>query len=176
MSESVTLADVERLCWHLSGWQVDQRDVDQLLAAVQAYVATDHSGAAAPLAAGGTGAEETSQGAPEPSPDVSPQGDLPQAVPAPQAGVQRIEVTGTLTLVCAPAPRQRSEPRTPLRTTLDGVVPETVRECRKCHSTQPIDQFVRDSHGLRGRKRICRMCENKRKRDAERARKQAAAL
>lgn len=166
MSESVTLADVERQCWHLSGWQVEQRDVDQLLVTVQAYAGVEGASASVvwPVE-GGEDAQDAPVAALDPEVDA---GDA-EALPAPQAAVQRVEVVGRLTLVCECRTAPRKEPRTPLRPTLDGAVPETVRECRTCERTHPISHFSRDSHGRHGRKSVCRDCENLRKRNSRRA-------
>lgn len=34
----VSRADIERMCWVLSGWRVEQRAVDELLAAIDAHI------------------------------------------------------------------------------------------------------------------------------------------
>lgn len=180
----VSLADVERLCWHLSGWSVEQRSVDELLTAVQAYAGStgvESSGAAAPLGVGGAGGPQAPHG---PSADLSVTDETQAPPPGPQTGVQgvvpRLHLTGTLTLICpgksGARPRKRAEPRTPLKITVDGAVPEDTRTCRKCRASQPIAEFIRDSHGLRGRKTVCRTCENTRKRDTRRARKDGGTV
>jgi len=179
MSESATLADVERLCWHLSGWQVEQRDVDQLLAVVQAYGSGGGSAAAPQLAGGGL------EGAEPPAEDLrapSASEEAPTPLAGPQAPVQRVEVTGTLTLKCSGAcGRSRRAARKaagrPLRVPSPPAIaiPETVRTCRACGRTQPIDVYGRDAHGLRGRRSCCQDCENARKRDMRRDKSRTAA-
>jgi hypothetical protein len=202
MSESVApadpgLASIERLCWHLSGWNVEQRDVDRLLAEIQVYAAgAGSSGAAAPLASGGEGAEMAPDAplsaAEAPTGPVEPSGPVEEA----QAPVQHVHVTGTLTLVCPgghapaaqPASHKRQAPRTRRRVpaaqrrrqpaspdTHDPTQPEDYRTCRQCQESKAIGEFVRDVHGRRGRKTVCRDCENTRKRTARRAKKQTAA-
>lgn len=177
MSERASLADVERLCWHLSGWQVEQRDVDRLLAAVQAYA----QGAEAPAVPAVLAVEEQApaDGAERPAEGTTPP-DAAEEVYEVTGGaltpVQRVHVTGALTLVCSGGctpPKKVTKKSRPVAD--DPAVPEDWRQCRKCGGAQPIDHFVRDTHGPRGRKNVCRDCENLRKRNARRARKQAAA-
>jgi hypothetical protein len=44
------LERLEKLCWHLSGWQVDQCSVDRLMTEIRAYVQTHTPEASAMLA------------------------------------------------------------------------------------------------------------------------------
>jgi hypothetical protein len=85
MSGTAVLADVERLVWRLSGWQVDQRDVSRLLDVVEAYAL----GAPLPDRADipeqpGPAAQEP-QAPSEPSVEVS----APDVVPEPAAAPRR---------------------------------------------------------------------------------------
>lgn len=195
MSESVSLADIERLCWRLSGWTVEQESVDRLLAAVTAYAgggsagvvrrdAADDSGwqgARAPLAVldEAQAATRSPQGAPG-APEEPCAGDsVPGDPSGPEGGVQRLHLTGTLTLVCQgacppvkPAASKRSKPRARQTPAVDSAVPEATRTCRTCTTVHPITEYPRDSRGLRGRKSVCRECENTRKRESRRAARQ----
>lgn len=180
MSET-TLADIERLCWRLSGWQVDQRSVDELLKAVTAYagygpdqspgVGAEGSGAAAPWPGGGVGeAERPFESLPAPdAPD-----DVPDPVNGLEGGVQRLHVTGTLTLVCSGT--HVSVPGGAVALQLAPVVedPEMERVCRECGEAKPLDAYSADRRGRNGRRRLCRECDNARKRD-RRAEQKAAA-
>lgn len=199
MSESVTLADIERLCWRLSGWTVEQESVDRLLTAVTAYAGC----AAVPGATGPGGAPgrwqgasaglavvdetqaavESPEGAPE-APGEPLAGDrAPEGAQEREEGVQRLHLTGTLTLVCQgacppvkPAASKRRKPRARKAPGAGSAVPEDTRACRKCGVVHAITEYTRDTRGLRGRKAVCRECENRRKRDARReARKQQQA-
>lgn len=162
MSEITTLADVERLCWRLSGWQVEQRDVDTLLAAVTAYAGhgpdAQPQGAGALAVDGGAGAAERPAGATQ---GASASLDASEGGSGPQTGIQRLHVTGTLTLACtghqaAPLSGQR-------------------KLCPKCGNRKPIEAFSPDTKGINGRRYACRDCENKRKREGRAARKRKAA-
>jgi hypothetical protein len=179
MSKIGSLADVERLCWSLSGWQVEQRDVDRLLDAVRLYAGS--SGAAAPLVVEGGGAEKAADGPSEPLAPPVGTPEPPDPTEEAQASVQRLHVTGTITLVCTDTchrlTRGRAAPAKPRksRPVHDPSVPEETRACRLCGDVQSIAAYHVDSHGLRGRKSVCQACENKRKRDARAARREAAA-
>jgi hypothetical protein len=178
MSENtVTLADLERLCWHLSGWSVDQRSVDELLAAVEAYAQGRASSAGALVALRGPG---TPEGPSEPSAAPSATQETPGPVNGPQEGAQgatpRLHLTGTLTLVCEghgqPAkpkqPKQRTAPVPPPAGGRPKVLAtpgdRDARVCRTCADRQPLTEYARDPHGPKGRKTVCRTCENNRKR------------
>lgn len=176
MSETVTLADVERLCWSLSGWKVEQRDVDRLLAAVTAYAGygPDEAVMDAP-------AQEPEEAAERPAEplvaDQAPQG-TPDTLSGAQGGVQRLHVTGTLTLVCTGAhPPAALPPRAPSGRFIPlpraGEV-TGYRVCGKCHQSRPVEDFSRDAKGNGGRRYACRDCENTRKRESRRAKRQAA--
>lgn len=173
MSEIVTLDDVERLCWTLSGWQVEQRDVDRLLVSVQAYAdaATGSSGAAAPLVVEGDGAQEATDGPVQPLTPPAGTPEPPEPSQKAQGAVQRIHLTGRLTLICPgvhdapPCLREHVVPT--------GPDPEGTRRCRACGRVQDLAEFSRDSHGREGRRSTCRECNNLRKRDAKRAKRQA---
>lgn len=189
MSESVTLADIERLCWRKSGYQLDQRFVDELLVAVTAYagygagVEPHGEGASAlPLAeedAHGYAADlvitDETQAVRPAEPPVAPPvtAEPAEAVTAPQAGVQRVELTGTLTLVCTPpcaAPHKPAKgvpaPRVEVPVDTGSTVPQGARKCRKCPKVYPLEHYARDPHSPQGRRTACRDCENKRKREA----------
>lgn len=168
-----TLADIERLCWHLSGWQVDQRSVDALLKAVAAYAGygpgeeSQSSDAAAPTLEGGAGEAVR---APEPLVAPTPADDISEPVKAPQAAVQRVEVTGTLTLLCPglhtpPDPARIPPPR---KARIPGDPHESQRRCGKCERTLPVEEFARDAKGRNGLRYACRDCENTRKRESAR--------
>lgn len=59
------LETIERMCWRLSGWQVDQRSVDALLGAIEDYV----TGRGAPsLHETATGPQTAAQGRTGPDP------------------------------------------------------------------------------------------------------------
>lgn len=188
----VSLGDVEQLCWRLSGWQVEQRDVDALLSAVTAY--GEGASGLRPGLGGGTGEDtpcETPVSAPEPPAQAAEAVpacvESPQAVAGAQPGVQRIElhvrVSGSLTLHAADAARPvrspgalrestgrfAARPRTPLDQATG------TRRCSKCTKTRPLDMFSRDAKGSGGYRYACRDCENKRKREAKQAKKQGAA-
>lgn len=186
MSESVAPADpglavIERLCWHLSGWQVEQRAVDELLAEVRAYAhGVESSGAGAPLAYGGAGAQEAAVRPVESL--TAPDGpvETSKATSGPHMPVQRIHITGTITLA---GPRKRAQSKTARAKPRKrqwavpdprDLVPEDTRTCRLCGTTHAITDYARDTHGTRGRKSVCRTCENLRKRDARRAKRAAA--
>lgn len=167
-----TLADIERLCWHLSGWQVDQRSVDALLKAVTEYAGYgpdepgQDSGAGAPWSEGGAG------GAVRPAESLSGPSaadDTPEPANGSQNGVQRVEVTGTLTLVCpglhmpiSVGPVQAPQ-----------LVPEGKRRCTRCGGVQDVDQFFRKSSSGDGRRSVCRTCDAARKRARTALRKAA---
>lgn len=163
MSETVTLADIERLCWKLSGWTVEQRSVDRLLSAVRTYAGygTDAGphveGASALAVEGGEGEPETRRG---PSADLVLMDDMPQAATGPQTGTQRIELSGSVTLLCARPARKRTW------AVPAGPVPEGSRACRTCGAVHPFEHYGRDAHSPQGRRTACRDCENKRKRMA----------
>lgn len=168
MSESaapvVSRGDIERLCWRLSGWRVDQASVDRLLLAVDAYVAH------APLPA------EARPDVPAQSPPLAAQEAVTppavpepvQAVAEPPAAVQSIEGAYVLTVsrIDRPEPPQKPVPRADRE--------EPMRKCRKCGTVYPIQMYNRDPYGRGGRKTACGPCENKRKRDARRISRAAA--
>ena len=164
MSETtaVTLADLERLCWRLSGWSVEQESVDRLMAAVEAYASGGRISADALVASSGPGAAESPRG---PSPDLVVMDETPAPEIGPQRGVQgfplSLEITGTLTLVCGCTP-----PRPAMRpkAVVAGPPSPDVRTCRKCGDQQAITEFFRDVKGAGGRKSVCRTCEAARRR------------
>lgn len=165
MDKGVSLDDIERLCWRVTGWKAPQRAVDDLLSAVRAYI--------------------EGEGAPP----------LPQALTrAPVASPEPIavKITGTFTGVLSPGhdadtprtlrltpqsgpgtkqPRKRTRPRPPSVIDPD----EKRRTCRRCERTYDVLEYARDTHGLRGRKAVCRLCENARKAAALRLKRAAAA-
>jgi hypothetical protein len=184
MSETMTRGDLERLCWHLSGWRLDQRSVDRLLAAIDAY-------------ASGAGLSAEVPSLPEPEPQEAaqaPEGvrgasadhvvidEIPEAVSGPQEGAQgvvpRLHLTGTLTLVCAcqSQPDTRKAPATARARPKTLATPDdpAARVCRTCMDRQPLSEFFRDPHGPQGHKSVCRTCDNLRKRTARQQRAQAA--
>lgn len=166
MSEVATRADVERLCWMLSGWRVEQRDVDRLLEAVDAYA----SGAVLPQSAqeadGGT---ESASEASEPVPvtvEPSTALNVPQTAVQDAGGIEGAYVL-TVTRVQRPEPGKRPLP------TPRADLTEPERTCRKCGVTYPIENFNRDCHSRGGRKTACKPCENTRRRDARRTERAA---
>jgi len=186
----MTREGIERLCWRLSGWTVEQRAVDKLLGAVDAYVAgMAPQGGALVTEAG----ESAPEGAREASADLVPADDTPAAEIAPQGGAQRFELVGPVTLVlchgqcsapaaapdAVPDPLWQREPH-PGRDLTGRFVPQpraTVtgigKECSKCRLVKPLDDFSRDAKGNGGRRYACRDCENQRKRAARQARARA---
>lgn len=166
MSESVSLADVEQLCWRLSGWKVEQRDVDRLLTAVRGYAGTENGGAPAVCSGGCAGAPERAVESPEPPPAPV---ESPTAPTEALAAVQHVHVTGTLTLAWPPGwPPAPQAPalRTPQRRPERPVVMDGTKHCHKCERTLPVERFARDKKGHGGRRARCRDCESQRKRDA----------
>lgn len=165
MSGITTLADVERLCWHLSGWQVDQRDVDALLAAVRAYA--DGAGHGAPSSGleGGAGAAQPSQ---EASGGGDASGEPSNPSREAQTAAQGEGLEGayvlTVTRVDRPQPGRRTD-------TAGGK-----RTCRKCGKRAPLENFNKDAHSPGGRKTACKTCENERKRNARRIQRAASRL
>jgi hypothetical protein len=157
----VTLADVERLCWHLSGWSVEQRSLDELLASVEAYARGEVTRALALQPGEGQGEARTPRG---PSAALVIVDEATEALAAPQTATQsippRIEVTGTLTLVCS----------------CTGTPPASgeVKRCAKCGNRKPVEAFSRDAKGEGGRRYACRDCENRRKRESRLAQRKAA--
>jgi hypothetical protein len=157
----VTLADLERLGWHLSGWSVEQRALDEFLAAVEAYARGEVTRALALRSEKGPGEAQTPRG---PSADLVAVGEATEALAAPQTAAQsippRIEVTGTLTLVCS----------------CTGTPPVSgeVKRCAKCGNRKPVEAFSRDAKGEGGRRYACRDCENRRKRESRLAQRKAA--
>lgn len=162
MSESVSLADVERLCWRLSGWQVEQRDVDALLAVVQAYARGAGHGALSLGLEGGAGAAEPPQ---EALGEPAATGEPSTAPRQPQTGTDGPGIEGayvlTVTRVDRPQPGRRTD-------TAGGK-----RTCRKCKKRAPLEEFNKDAHSPGGRKTACKSCENERKRTARRIQRAA---
>lgn len=156
---NTTLADIERLCWHLSGWQVEQRSVDALLKAVAAYAGYGPAeeavtAPASPLGLEGGAGEAVS---PAESPVAPPAAaESPEPVNVPQTVTQRIEMTGTLTLVC---PGVCGGARAMVSEAEFGV-----RTCTACGREQPLDQFHRKTKDRPTRRHQCRTCEAARKR------------
>lgn len=164
MSESAapvtTRGDIERLCWRLSGWQVDQAAVDRLLLAVDAYVAGAPVPAEIP-------AQESAPASQEPV--TAPVAQEPaRLVVEPDAAVQGFEGAYVLTVsrIDRPEPQGRPLPRADTE--------EPMRKCRKCGTVYPIQMYNRDPYGRGGRKTACGPCENKRKREARRLSRAAA--
>jgi hypothetical protein len=147
MSEITTRSDVERLCWHLSGWSVEQRSVNRLMAAIDAYAA------GVPLADAVAEPDGGVQAPAEPSAML----ETPAAVIGPQNGAQGIEGAYMLTLTRVDTPARTG----PHRDSGDGG-----RTCRKCNERKALTEFNLDPHSPGGRKTACKACENKRKRDA----------
>ena len=144
----VSRADVERMCWVLSGWKVEQRAVDELLAAIDAYIR-------------GAGGPQTGVQAPCGGCLASGEGE---PVSGPQTDAQdRAEPV--------------AEPVKPKAATVRPVYAinphERVRTCRKCHVTYEIAMFSRDRSSPGGRKSACTPCENKRKREHKAAQRAA---
>jgi hypothetical protein len=170
MSERVVLADIERACWQLSGWRVDQRSVDRLLTLVSDYARAEGGAvAAAPL----PGLEAATETAERPAAHTAQgqTGDAPaEPVTGPQEGVQRLHITGTLTLVVAQPEQRKRPPRA--RKSADETE-ETERMCVKCRRTLALKEFGRHTKGRTGWRTSCRECENTRKRDARRAKRAA---
>jgi hypothetical protein len=161
MSETVTLADIERLCWRLSGWTVDQRSVDDLMTAITRCVGPETDQAPRAGLGGGEGeAEPVHERPAEPSAPV----DAPEAETAPQTDTQRLHITGEITVVCRHVcERGAVVPR-------DG---ETHRDCNGCGKRRPITDFHLKRRGRTTRRRVCRDCEAQRKRDQRAAAKAA---
>lgn len=176
MSDVVSPADVERLVWRLSGWQVDQRSLDVLLTSVQQYARwCAETGSVAEWVPAGPPPEDA---APEQAPQEAAQGGVEpsgqdagaQEAPTPVAGAQTGAQDGagmlaegayvlTVTRIARPE-RAADVPRA------DGV--ESVRTCRKCGVSYPITSFHRDKTSRGGRKTACIPCENMRRRDERR--------
>lgn len=157
MSIGVTLDEIERLCWSLSGWRVEQRDVDALLRAVQTYA--------------GHGADGQAVRASQDRSPLSATDEPSGSAIAPQAGVQGIRLDGLYRVTLTPAGVQS------IRRVSTVHLPdpdERVRTCRKCGDTLPITMFSPDRTSRGGRKTACTPCENTRRRNADRARRQAA--
>lgn len=170
MNECMTLERIERLCWTLSGWQVEQRSVDTLLSAVQEYAS----------AAGRTVGQGGATGAPESPARASVTDESLLAKFVAQGGVQSPDLEGTYVLtvsrVVSPGRprRDRSQGSAPLDVNTSaesGESEETERTCRLCGHTYRIEKFSRDKSSPGGRKTACTPCENIRRRDQRRARK-----
>lgn len=166
----MTLGDIERLCWSLSGWQVEQRSVDTLLSAVRAYTAE-----------AGRGGQDGVTGAPGSPARATVTDESVLADFVAQGGVQGPDLEGTYVLtvsrVVSPGrPRRIKVQRNPpldVNTSGDmGVSGETERTCRLCGHTYRIEKFSRDKSSPGGRKTACTPCENIRRRDQRRARRQ----
>lgn len=162
MSAPVTLADIERLCWHLSGWSVQQQDVDRLLAAIEAYVQ-------------GIGADIPAPDEPAPAvqTDDASEDSTPQVqVPAADAVHWRGELTVRLVMPRARAPKGERVPMTEAERAMGDMRDAGRRRvCRKCRTEQALTEFVRESRFDDRRKWACRTCERARKRAARAARK-----
>jgi hypothetical protein len=131
------LERLEKLCWHLSGWQVDQCSVDRLMTEIRAYVQTHTPEASAMLAV-----------------------RLPEALQEP--------------VTAEPSPPDPIVPQESTRGRVRPMVPGgdgPSRTCRTCHGYWALEEYDRDTKGVGGRKSVCRLCENRRKR--ERRREQA---
>lgn len=161
MSVSVSLADVEKLCWHLSGWRVEQRDVDALLVAVTAYAASHAGGAPRAGLEGGAG-DATTPAEPLSAPPVDP--ETPEPAPGPQTDAQRVHVSGSITVVCTGHCGQRRRRRTRPTEAVRDTAPEGYRICRICGEMRELEEFRRDASSPGGRRTGCRDCENARKR------------
>lgn len=155
MSEGTTLGDIERLCWTLSGWQVDQRDVDRLLSAVQAYAA---AGAAEVSGSAAVCPQEASAQPPVADESV-------QVVADAHRGAQTILIDGACVLTLTPLTRTplvvtppRNRPQTTYTVPAADLY-EPRRTCRTCARTKDIQDFNRDHHSPGGRKSQCRDCE-----------------
>lgn len=185
MSDAVSLADVERLCWRLSGWRVEQRDVDALLAAVESYARS--AGAMAretcevPREPGAqAGGPQGAVSEPEPvherpaEPSVMPEPS--QTVNGPQTGVQSRAIAETLSLdegAYVLTVTRVAKPVPPVRTPSRPDPSPGTRTCRKCGITYPLEKFSRDKTSKGGRKTACTLCENIRRRDARRIKRAA---
>lgn len=181
MSEITTLADVERMCWRLSGWQVEQRSVDTLLAIVDAYArgvvlpAEDRRG----LEGGAGEAEPPAETLPPPDVAV----EIPEPAAELQTDAQSRDLEGayvvTVTRIERPDPEPEDEPEATGQgdgSDLDAYLAppeERVRTCRKCGLTFALAKFSRDKSSRGGRKTACTPCENIRRRDERRAKRAA---
>jgi hypothetical protein len=187
---TVTRDDIKKLCWHLSGWTVEQRDVDALLNAIDGYSGgCGASCASRPGLPGGTGEAVPALTAPA----ETTAGEVdPQHAYAPETAAQPFRFDGTITvrLVCdahEPLSTQTAtEPDAGPVTEHEPVahaapvVPDTTRVCHKRHcevgtAPQPITEFARNAKGGEERKYVCRTCENKRKREWRTQRRKRAA-
>lgn len=164
MSDVVTLAEIERLCWHLSGWSVDQRSVDELLAAIRLYA---HS--VVPLAEAVATASDPVPQEPVCAPaSTEPDPEHPEPEREAHSGTRRADWKGELTVrVVIGGKSSRRGPMTPLERAANDVSDSKKRRtCRKCSTDQPLTEFMRNSRMTGHRKTVCRTCENTRKREA----------
>lgn len=178
-----TLGDVERLVWRLSGWEVEQVSLNAVLKAVRDH-AEAHGVVCDCAAHPGMDAHMPPQAPQEAvyaplTPMETPA--APQAPAEAQAPVQRVEVSGTVTVVCgcaqgaggtpqAPPVRQvRAAPAHSAARPMKEAGAGPGRVCRKCGHRWALEEFARDRKGPDGRRTACRACENTRRREADQA-------
>lgn len=166
MSGTRTLAPVERRIWRETGWRIEQRAVDRILAEVRAYAADP--------------AEEPCPCTREATYSDPPPGETPQrpaqgrtAPPmaedtTPRAETRQTAAQSPLGRVTNALPARSGSHWTPrpMREAREG---EESRTCRTCRQAWAIEEFSRDTTKSGGRKNVCRTCENTRRRDARRA-------
>lgn len=125
---TVTRADVERAAWTAAGWSRPQQVVDELLAAVDAYLW------------GVAGVEPPAERVPPTPPDVDPWEGVTSVALEPPTGVAETAEAGTAAEAVG-----------------TGASGQTAR-CAKCALVKPVTEFGRDSHARSGRRSRCKPC------------------
>lgn len=162
MTETVvTLDDIERAAWRLSGWRVEQRSLDELLGLIRQCM-----GAPTPaevpelLTAARNEAAQIVQAAREEAALLSP---------GPPDGLRRMANSSVSTEVY-------KAPDGALWVRLTEATETAVaghRKCRTCGRVKPLARFRRETKGKENRRHQCHDCANAAKRERT-ARKQAS--
>jgi hypothetical protein len=174
MDHTVTLADIEGLCWRLSGWRVEQRDVDRLLASVRAYAAAPGTEPCPCTVRTYLAPTEPVSALTGPARDTPAPFTVAPRLAASQAPAEPARCAEPVKDAEADPDLPRGAIRAPRPMRRAGMGPG--RTCRQCKERWALEEYARDIKGVSGRKTVCRACENVRNRERrkeQRARQRA---
>lgn len=174
----VEWSQVEQAIWRLSGWQVDQRSIDELRPVVEAY-ATDYDG---PAPVVGITLQDCGELGHTPCCAPLVETEAAESVPEPPAAVESIKVppgflgdgSGAvwvflgMPMGSGPAPVAKESPAARLHRankdraakTQEGV-PEGHKRCHRCEVVKVLEDYRRDNRQTDGFRGTCKKCMSK---------------